>query len=401
MSQLRLTVLSDVQQYLQPMVRFFVTDGTIQIRAHLDDGTKIFSDWIMIPLDTKQDVQRLLSMQLTGSWVNEFREVPVDIISALIGRLGRYPSKLSGGPSWYGLIMDSNPCDVDSPYYERLVMEPEKNWELFHQPSGIGPGAENVENLPPDYYQNLMSDRDDGWSDVHVRSMWGSSNAGQAVFRRSFDAATHVVDIVPTINPGRPIAIGMDFGRTPAALIAQVDTFGRLLVFEEVVTEDMGLHQMLTERLKPKLLIPPYLGKRSYVVADPAGSQKSQLSEENAFDILKQQGFVAYPGVTNDVEPRLLAVEKLLRQTHMGEPAIQISRSGCPTLIRALASQYRYRRRKDGQLEDKPEKMHPWSDVADSLQYLCLSVSADLSSRALRKFMVKPPEKRITAAAWT
>ena len=401
MGQLRQTVLVDVQQYLGPMVRFFVTDSVIQIRAGLGDGTSIHSDWLLMPLDTKADVQRLLSTQLTMAWVNEVREVPIDIISALIGRLGRFPPKLSGGPSFFGAIADSNPWDTDSPYHERLVLNPEPNWKLFHQPSGIGPYAENLENLPPNYYENLMSDRDDGWSDIHVRSQWGSSNAGQAVYRRSFDANTHVCDMQAVINPHRPVAIGFDFGRTPTALIGQVDTFGRLLVFEEVVTEDMGLHQMLQERLKPKLMTEPYVGKRVFVVADPAGKQKSQLSEENAFDVLRANGLLAYPAATNDIPPRLLAVEKMLRQTIMGEPAIQISRLGCPNLVRALGSQYRYRRKRDGQLEDVPEKNHPASDCADCLGYLCLSVSADLSARVIARMQPRPTRPQFTAAAWT
>jgi hypothetical protein len=401
MSQLRLTVLADIQQYLAPMIHFFVTDSTIQLRAPMDDGTTIHADLIMIPLDTKADQQRLLSTQLTGAWVNEFREVPIEIVTALIGRLGRYPSKMLGGPSWFGLIADSNPCDVDSPYYEALVINPSPNWKLFHQPSGVGPYAENLENLPANYYENLLSDRDEGWSDVHVRSEWGSSNAGQAVFRRSFDAATHVKDMQIVVNPMRPVLVAMDFGRTPTALIGQVDIHGRLLLFEEVVTEDIGLHQMVQERLKPKLLGSPYAGKQVYVVADPAGRQKSQLSEENAFDVLKQNGLIAYPAATNDIGPRLLAVERMLRQNIAGEPAIQISRAGCPTLVRALASGYRYRRKRDGQLEDVPEKMHPASDLCDSLQYACMSVSADLSARVLARSRARAPERRFTAAAWT
>jgi len=203
------------------------------------------------------------------------------------------------------------------------------------------------------------------------------------------------------INPMRPVMITMDFGRTPCALISQVDSYGRLLVFEEIVTEDIGLHAMVAERLKPKLLSEPYLGKRVFIVADPAGRERSQLSEENAFDVLKQAGFLAWPAPTNDIPPRLLAVEKILRQTIAGESALQISRIGCPTLVRAMASQYRYRKRRDGSLDDVPEKNHPASDVADCLQYACLSVSADLSSKVLARYRPRPVERKFTAAAWT
>jgi len=404
MQQLRTTVLSDVMQYLNPMIRYFVTDSTIQIRADLEDGTSVHSDWVLIPLDTKEDVRRLLSMQLTGAWVNEIREVPYEIVSALLERLGRFPSKINGGPTWFGMIADSNPWDVDSPYHEALVLDPDPKWVLYHQPSGLSPQAENLENLPPNYYENAMSGSSEERIATQIRSEWGTSNAGQAVFRRSFDANTHVRDMEVVVNPMRPILIAMDFGRTPCALLGQVDSYGRYLIFEEVVTDDMGLHQMVAERLRPRLMQEPYNGKRCYVVADPAGAQRSQHTEETAFDVLRGAGFLAYPGLTNDIPPRLLAVEKLLRQTIMGEPALQISRLGCPILIRALASQYHYRRRRDGHLDDKPEKNnHPYSDVADALQYGCLSVQADLTGKAMRMMVsrVTSNKPKIRAGGWT
>lgn len=400
MSQLRLTALEDIRLYLKDMFKYFVTDATVQLRAPMDDGTTIHADWVMIPLDTKQDVQRLLSMQLTSAWINEFREVPIDVVSALIGRLGRYPPKSMGGPTWFGLIADSNPCDVDSPYYERLVVAPEANWKLFHQPSGLNMDAENVENLPPGYYENLLSERDEGWSDVHVRSQWGSSVSGQAVFKRSFNPEKHVVEGLK-VNPFRPLIVGLDFGRTPAAILGQSDPLGRVLFFEEVLSEDMGLRQFLTERLKPRLMEEPYMGKRVFVIADPAGTQKSQLAEESAFDVLKQAGLAAYPATTNDIGRRLLAFEKLLTDFPGGEPGLQISRMGCPTLVRALSGQYKYRRKTNGQLDDRPEKLHPWSDVADAGQYLALAVNADLVGRAIARTTRRPVEQKFTAAAWT
>lgn len=401
MQQLRTTVLSDVQQYLGPMVRYFVTDGTIQIRAPLDDGTILHSDWMMVPLDTKEDQRRLLSLQLTGAWINEMREVPIDIIAALRGRLGRYPSKLQGGPSWFGLIGDTNPWDTDSPYHDVFVLKPAAGWKLFHQPSGIGSQAENTENLPPGYYENLMSGRDEDWAAVHIESQWGTSNAGQAVFRRSFHVPTHVRDIVATVNPMRPLLIGLDFGRTPAALICQVDSLGRLIVFEEICGEDIGLPAMIEEKLKPKLLAEPYVGKRAFVVADPAGAQRSQLSEQNAFDVLKELGLLAYPASSNNIEPRIIAVERLLRGNILGEPSLQISRTGCPTLIQAMANKYRYRRKRDGQIEDTPEKLHPWSDVADALQYACLGVAANLTGRVIQRDRPRVRQQALSAAGWT
>jgi hypothetical protein len=401
LQQLKTTVLNDVQQYLGQITSYRVSDQTIQLRFALDDGTRVHSDWIMMPLDTKEDQKRLLSMQLTGAWVNEAREVPMDIVDALLGRCGRYPSIMMGGPTWHGLIMDTNPWSEDSKYHENFVLEPVKGWELFHQPSGIGPYAENVKYLVPNYYENLMAGRDSDWSDVHVQSQWGTSNAGQAVFRRSFHVPTHVRDFQPVINPYVPLMVMMDFGRTPAALIGQTDSLGRLLIFKEIVTEDMGLIQMIQERLKPVLYAPPYVNRTVFVVADPSGRVKSQLSDDSPFSVLKDEGLMAYPAPTNEIEPRLRAVEKRMLMTIMGEPALQISREGCPTLVRALASNYKYRRKTTGILDELPEKLHPWSDVADCLQYGCLSVNQNLAGRVLRRLNRPAMAEAPRPGGWT
>lgn len=402
MAQLRTTVLTDIQQYLGPLLRYYTTDHSLILRVALPDGTMVHSDWLMIPLDTAADQRRLLSLQLTGAWINEVREVPFGVVDALIARLGRYPSKINGGPSWHGLICDTNPWDEDSPYHEVCVLNPRPTWKLYHQPGGLEQGAENVSNLPPNYYENLASGKDTGWIDVHVNSQFGTSNAGQAVFRRSFHAPTHVKDMDVMVNPHRPVMVGMDFGRTPCALLCQIDNAGRLLVFKEITTESMGIIQMVEDYLKPLLHQEPYAGKRVFIVADPAGTQRSQVTEESPFDALKDAGFLAYPASTNNVEPRLRAVEKLFRSTLMGEAAIQINRAGCPTLVQALGSKYRYRRRKDGQFDDIPEKLHPWSDIADALQYACLGAQTNLTGRVLARELRRTSyAPRIPVAAWT
>jgi hypothetical protein len=401
LQQLRQTVLSDIQQYLGPIVSYYATDSTVRLRVGLPDGTKVHADLLMLPLDTKEDVRRLLSLQLTGGWINELREVNSDIIRPLLGRTGRYPSKAHGGATWRGIICDTNPWDTDSPYHERMVLKPHPSWALFHQPSGICPQAENVENLPVGYYEDLMDDASSEFVAVHVESQWGSSNAGQAVFRSSFHAPDHAIDMNVVINPHRPLIIGMDFGRTPTALIGQVDMHGRILVFREVTSEDMGLHQFLDEKLRPVLMEGPFAGRRVFVVADPAGIEKSQLSEETPFSVLRDHGFLAYPASTNDPQRRIMAVEKALRSHIVGQPGLQINRSSCQTLVHALGNKYRYRKRKDGQLEDRPEKLHPWSDVADSLQYLCLGAQSGIVGRVMRRDIGRAPGPLKSAAGWT
>lgn len=401
LQQLRQTVLADIKSYLEPIVSYYATDSTAQLRMVLPDGTRVHADLLMLPLDTKEDVRRLLSLQLTGAWINELREVDMAIIRPLLGRTGRYPSNANGGCTWRGIIADSNPWDTDSPYHQRLVLQPHHNWKLFHQGSGIGPTAENVDNLPTNYYEDMLDERDSDFVAVHVESQWGTSNAGQAVFRRSFNAPVHAREIQQVTNPHKPLLVGMDFGRTPSALICQTDNFGRLIVYKEVTSEDMGLVQMVQEKLLPALSMPPFAGRSIFIVADPAGNHKTELTDETCFSTLKHAGLAAYPASTNDVEKRLMAVERLLMKFPGGEPGLQISREGCPTLITALGNKYRYKKHRDGQLDERPEKLHPWSDVADALQYACLGAQMNLVAKVIARSIGRPRAPSMSAAAWT
>jgi phage terminase large subunit len=47
-------------------------------------------------LDDEADVKNLLSLELTGAWVNECREIPAIIIDGIDGRINRYPSRRGG-----------------------------------------------------------------------------------------------------------------------------------------------------------------------------------------------------------------------------------------------------------------------------------------------------------------
>lgn len=400
LQQLRQTCLADIQLWLSSVTHFRVTDQTVQIRLDLEDGTRVESDWMLIPLDTKQDQQRLLSLNLTGAWVSEFREIPLDIIDALAGRCGRYPSKAIAKPSWFGIIAESNPPDEDSEWYQKMELDLPPNWALFKQPGGLTDEAENVENLPDDYYENLAANNNEDWVDIHVHANYGKSLAGQAVFRASFKPGFHVVYDELHVIDGMPLMIGQDFGRTPACLIGQIDNRGRLVVFQECTSEDMGIEKFILSTLRPTLY-QHFSGYETFMIGDPAGRQKSQTNEESPFDVLKRLGFMVYPAPTNDLEPRLRAVEQLLLQQTDGGPMLVISGTGCPQLVQALKSWYRYRRKQTGVLDEKPEKNHPWSDLADSLQYMALGANGNYIGNLLARQRRVPARPALSAASWT
>lgn len=69
-------------------------------------------------LDRPEHVSNLFSLDLTGAFVNEAREVPWAVIKALKGRVDRYPPISEGGCVDPGIIMDTKPPDDDSWWYK-------------------------------------------------------------------------------------------------------------------------------------------------------------------------------------------------------------------------------------------------------------------------------------------
>src|SRR5262249_9481930 len=128
---------------------------------------------LFLALDREEDQRKLLSLELTGAWVNEAREIPKVIIDTLTGRVGRFPSKMQGGCTWSGIILDTNPPDDQSWWYRLAEEATPIKWQFFRQPAGDGPDAENLENLPPDYYGRLIGGKDDDWIKVYVKGEYG------------------------------------------------------------------------------------------------------------------------------------------------------------------------------------------------------------------------------------
>jgi len=104
-----------------------------------DGAAGIDCEVIFLALDQPKDVRKLLSLELTGAWVNEARELPKAVIDGLTHRVGRYPTKRDGGASWHGIIMDTNPMDDDHWWFrmaEKEKMSGAYKWDFFRQPGG-------------------------------------------------------------------------------------------------------------------------------------------------------------------------------------------------------------------------------------------------------------------------
>lgn len=409
LAAIKSTVLKDIQQIFGPIIDYRVSESTVYIRKG-----DIHCEILLIPLDTPDDQKRLLSSQLTGAYFNEFVEVDPVFISGALGRCGRYPSQLRGKPTWYGVFADSNPGTEDSPYYEILKVELPESYGYFEQPPPLlrdddgnvteNPLAENIQYLPGgyDYYWTLLNGASPEWSERFVFGQWGESLEGQAVFKNTFSEPFHVANSELTPSVGHALIIGMDFARAPAAVVCQVDHLGRLLVLQEAYEENMGVEKFVRDRLMPIVFSPRFQGKPMYIVGDPSGTTKSQIGERSVFTMLRGLGFEAVPAQTNHIKPRLDAVEKWLLMQREGAAAILFDPVHCPELIVALKHKYRYRARKDGELEDKPHKMRPWADLADALQYACLGTAQNLMGKVMRRIHRSHDTKPdMPVGAWT
>ncbi len=358
-------------------------------------------------LDDANDVRRLLSLQASFFVFDEFREIHPDIYNAAQGRVGRYPDKMMNG---VGCKTDdgranahlwgmTNPPDQDT-FWEELLTDPPENVHVTIQPSGLSPEADWTQFLPDDYYDNLAQGKTEDWIDVYIHAQFGKSLSGKPVFR-AFDRSTHIAkkEIKP-ISDDSPILIGVDAGLTPAAVVGQVIFDGRVIVYDALTSEDMGALRFVREKLKP-LLANKFPGRNYLVIIDPAAFQRVQTDERTVADIYKNEGFHVKPAKTNSIAARLAAVESFMTRTVDGKSGLLLDPESCGMLVQALAGKYRYKINSKGVKDESPEKSHPWSDVADAFQYLCLHADGgELFGRGMES-VERREVVRVSARGWT
>lgn len=348
-------------------------------------------------LDDADDVANLNSLELTFAWFNECRDIHPDIVDAMSKRIGRFPSKKDGGPTWHGMWGDTNPPTMDTWWYYQMEhldpsdgVSPNNNgWAVFKQPSGRSPYAENIENLPEGYYDT--QGRSDEYIRVYIDGEYGLSSAGMPIykyFRPDYHMAS--APIMFSANGVRPVVIGMDLGLTPAAVIGQQDPRGRALILDELVSFDMGIQRFCRQVLKP-LIYERFASSPILVVTDPAGVQRAQTDERSAIDIIKAEGLKVFPARTNSVTARISAVDDFLMRQVDGDPAFLVD-PRCTRLKAAMMGGYRYKLKQPDTIE---KNQH--SHIAEALQYLMLHIGSGGGAVATQRREIV----RVANAGWT
>ena len=169
---------------------------------HIGD---VKSEWLLLPMENPEDQRRLLSSQLTGAWMSEAIEMDTNLIPAISGRCGRYPSGRQGVASWSGIVADTNMPQEGSDWYNLMEVNTPADMMVFIQPGGLEPNAENLNWLtqtadslkfPIDhptrlaqgrkYYERLSRGSSPAWITRYVHAQYGEDPSGTAVFRESF-----------------------------------------------------------------------------------------------------------------------------------------------------------------------------------------------------------------------
>lgn len=389
--------------------------------------TRVEMEVLFLALDDDDDRKKLLSLELTGAWVNEAREIAKPIIDDVIGRTGRYPSMRDGGPTWAGVIMDTNapaethwlpimmgeaPIPEDMGEEERDALTQPEDWNYYVQPGALrevkdeqgkvtgfepNPGAENIKYLKGgyEYYLQRIGGKTRSWVRVNFCNLLGTSVSGKPVWP-TFARERHVGGKPIAFEPSQHLYIGVDqTGRNPAAVIGQRPQ-GRWRIIGELVGKDIS-SDAFAPTLKAyiaRLIAPAGLGLDQVPMSfyrDPH-DQKNATDDDTAFLVFKKHGILLIPAPgANGIKHRTETVENLFDNDR-----ILIS-PNCTRLIAACEGGYRFRKLQvsGGDYYDtEPDKRNGHADIADALQYMALGAG---EGRAMIKgTVVKQPTRTIS-----
>ncbi len=371
-----------IPEHLCPIKWDAPISGRMKI-ADIGDGTGVDMEVLFLALDRPQDIKKLLSLELTGGWINEAREISKAVLDGLTGRVGRYPSKRDGGPTYSGVFMDTNPPDDDHWWYKLAEVHKPKGHVFWQQPPALlqvgddyepNPDAENVQHQPlgHEYWLRQVYGKNRDWINVYVMGSYGAVMDGKPVWPE-YNDNVHCKPV--ELYRGLPLLLGWDFGLTPAVVICQISPRGQFRILDELVATDMGIRQFTSEIVKPHLAL-HYQNMSIESVGDPAGSQRSQSTEQTCLQELAAQGIPTKPAKTNEFIARREAVAGYLTRLSDGEPAFQIDPKA-KTIRKALMGAYKFERVQvsgEERYKDMPVKNH-YSHIADALQYACMHTS--------------------------
>lgn len=380
--QLRSTTIKTFEMWVPPSVAPVVYSAPInaKMKQVLSDGTVLDVEFIFLALDQTADIEKLTSLELTGAYLNEGREIEFVHMETLKGRIDRFPQtkKDAQGNTLYGptspvILIDSNPPMTTHWLYTLFSTgEVPEGYEKFTQPPAVfkdeegawqlNPDAENLSHLPDKYYANQLKGASDEYIKVMLAGEPGMTAQGKPVYG-TYSSHKHLAKEILQPMRGLPVIIGFDFGLQPAAIFMQLSYKG-LRVLDECPASDESLEDFITEYVKP-IVMRRYPGYPLIGVGDPAGRGRSSLDKRTPFDVLMSAGLKAFPALTNNPITRKETVEWFMRR----DEGFIIS-AHCTFTAEAFAGGYVYKKQRNtsGRYSDRPDK-NEYSHIMDACQY--------------------------------
>lgn len=351
-----------------------------ELKFKLDDGTKVRAEMYFIAFDRPDHIKKARGLQLTGAWLNEVKELSFSIVSMIDMRVGRFPSKKEGWhkqePTWYGILGDTNAPDDDHWYYKLAEETKPEGWKFYNQPGGVliegdnfvlNPNAENLNNLPKDYYSRGMQGKKDDWIRVNLANEYGFVSEGKPVHPRYVDSV-HCVDMPFVPDKTVPIILGFDFGRTPACAMIQKTALDKWVCFDEFTSDNMSAITFAPE-LK-RYIDYHYPDYKFKGWGDPSGGKGGEATDDTAHQIVRTAGLPCSATVSNIASLRRAALELPMRETAMdGKPRFTILPK-CKKIRKGLSGGFCYRRImvSDERYTDEPHK-NEYSHPVEALEY--------------------------------
>lgn len=328
-------------------------------------------------------------MEVSIAYLDEADTFSHTAMSAVNSRTGRFPPNMLMDPAdvprkLSGMTGSFNAPQVEnwiSQIYLRQGVYEDDTLKVFIQPAGDSPEAENLQNLPVNYYKDLkaayMRDMGSEVGTAQVRRMIrnevGFALHGHRVFSQ-YNDKVHFAQTELGAIAGLPILIGVDQGTSPAAVFGQRNSEGRWFILEEITLFQSHVSELALAILE---VCKRYPGYKFEGAVDPQASRANDITPDTFMTILSRQTNIPFKVAfqSNRLEPRLSAVTEKLTRFHNGQPMLLVSQR-CPDLHRAMLSgyQYAFRSRSGGDqtLSEVPEK-NRHSHIADSLQYLLVA----------------------------
>lgn len=377
----------------------------------LGDGTAVEFIAEFVALGDNDIEEFMRGYEPTAFYLNELDLLGRPVMQHALLRAGRYPAMDEGGPSWSGVLADCNAPVIDSWLYNEIFLGATPDDQdadafdpsaiaLFRLPGAMDPGAENRQNLPPNYYERQLSTISDKYLIRRmVHNQPAPSRAGKPV-HEEFNDFLHVAPQDIAAVEGMPLILGFDAGLDPAMGLNQKLGNGRWncidelaaahgtgavrfagMVNELLMDRYPGWHRIPTDHEREWGWEPRHGLSKPNIRAwcDPAATYGGDANSAAEADrtwcelVSYHTGIRIEPAPTNNTTDRRAAMKRVLTLMPDGHPAFQLS-PRCKMIRAGLAGQFRFRRmqlaREERYTDEVDKNQH--SHVCEAEEYALL-----------------------------